>query len=555
MRKGSRRTSEARRESPGAARIALCALAPAIIGGLVALYLVKSRAAAGEFGFPLDDSWIHVRFAQHLAQGQGFSFNPGEATSTTTGALWTVLLALAYRVTHEFLFTSIAVNGLLACLLCVVVFELARTMVASRGVALAAGLTVAATAPLPWWVLSGMEPPLYATLSLVAILLHVRLRRAAGIRALAPTVVFALAGLARPECLLLFAFAMLDRLVMARWVDREAGWAGKWGKALAVHVPVFLLLSWPPFIHNYLVTGLALPSSFYSKQQLLSLSGALATGQMGNLLVVMLRAPAKELWSLVVTWAGDNAALILPFGAGSFWLVRETVRGRGEHRSLLLPMALLGQPIVWALTAGYREADFQSQRYIAGLNPLYLLLGVVGGWWIAERVGALRSGAARMALVAVALAASLARQPASATTYALNVKNITEMQVTIARWVRDRAPRSARLAVNDVGAVGVIAGNPVLDLQGLVTPRVLPLRSLKRQMDGTAPAALSEYVFAQEPDYVIIFPRWYPEMDARRDLLTPVFGVRLLDNITCGDAVMVVYRTVWAERHGKEGRE
>jgi len=185
---------------------------------------------------------------------------------------------------------------------------------------------------------------------------------------------------------------------------------------------------------------------------------------------------------------------------------------------------------------------------------LFLLMGLVGGWWIVERVSPLRARPARVVLAAAVLAASLARQPASAATYALNVKNITEMQVTIGRWLRGHAPRGALLALNDVGAIAVITDDPVLDLQGLVTPQVLALRSLKRQAEGTAPALLSQYVFERRPDYVVIFPVWYPEMDARRDLLTPVFGVQLSDNITSGRPVMVVYQTVWAKAHGKEAK-
>jgi hypothetical protein len=159
-----------------------------------------------------------------------------------------------------------------------------------------------------------------------------------------------------------------------------------------------------------------------------------------------------------------------------------------------------------------------------------------------------------VALVVAALGFSLAGQPAAARTYALNVKNITEMQVTIARWLRDSTPKGSLLAVNDVGAIGVIADRPVLDLQGLVTPEALAARAegleeyeqFKQGRRTELPTAMSDFVFSHRPDYLVIFPQWYPEMDARRDLLTPVYWVELKDNITSGAPVMVVYRTVWA---------
>jgi hypothetical protein len=85
----------------------------AVLAALLAFYLARSRELAGVYGLPLDDGWIHARFAQNLARGYGFSFNPGEPTSTTTGPLWTLLLAVGYRLTGEHLFTGIALNSVL----------------------------------------------------------------------------------------------------------------------------------------------------------------------------------------------------------------------------------------------------------------------------------------------------------------------------------------------------------------------------------------------------------------------------------------------------------
>ena len=148
--------------------------APLVLAGLMAWYALCARAAAGEFGYPLDDSWIHVRFAQNLVAGRGFSFNPGVPTGLTTSPLWTLLLAAAYRLTHEYLFTSFALNWVLGVLLCVLVYHLSLTLHPSRWLALSAAAVLALTVPLPWWALSGMEPLLATDLALLAILLHLR---------------------------------------------------------------------------------------------------------------------------------------------------------------------------------------------------------------------------------------------------------------------------------------------------------------------------------------------------------------------------------------------
>jgi len=525
----------------------------AALAGLVAFYLVTAARAAGELGLPLDDGWIHVRFAQNLARGQGFSFNPGEPTSTTTSALWTVLLAAAYRATGEHLFTGIAVNFVLSLLLCVAVYHLTLALAPGRWLALGSAAIVALTAPLPWWTLSGMEPPLYGMLAVLGIALHIAFRRAGGLRSVLSTVVFALAGLARPECFLLFPLAMLDRLVMAAFVEKERRALRRWAKESAVHVPTFVAIAAPLFVYNYRVTGYPLPTSFYSKLQWQGVFGALVSQQV-SLTAALLVGPAREMGELLLVWAKDNILLIVPFFAGLVWLVRRAVSAEaGGHRSLIIPMVLVAQPIVWSVVAGYRPPGYQSQRYLANLNPLFLVLGAIGGWWITERVGALRRPRLRAVLFCAVLVASLVRQPSQARTYAMNVKNTTEMQVAIGRWVRDNVPRGSLLAVNDVGAIGVLSELPVLDLQGLVTPEVLERRDMRQRVAGTAPLALFEFIAAHRPDYLIIFPQWYPELDGRRDLFTPVFGVALDDNVTSGAAVMVVYRTVWAGTRQQEG--
>lgn len=556
----SRKRRSERKPSPSATAVQpprwfLIAAWAAVCGAialLLVVHLSAARGAAGELGLPLDDGWIHAQFARNLARGLGFSFNPGERTSTTTGPLWTLLLALGYRITGEHLFTGIVINYLLAVVLCALVYRLSLALHPSRWIAICAAGLVAVTVPLPWWALSGMEPVLYATLALLGILLHLRTRLKPGLRAAPATVVFALAGLARPECFLLFPLAVLDRLIMAvRGEDRTTA-LREWAAHLAIHVPLFILVACPLFLYNYLVTGYPLPTSFYSKLQWMGLSGALASDRVSFGAALMV-APMRELGEVLLVWAGDNVVLAPAFLVGLIWLVwRGLRREGGVPRSLLIPLVLIAQPIIWAIAAGYRPPDYQSQRYLANLNPLFILAGVLGGWWLTERIAALHRPAVRGALVAAALAASLAAQPAAVRTYALNVKNTTEMQVRIGRWLEKNVPGSALLAVNDIGAIGFISGCRVLDLQGLVTPEVLERRSMERKLDRTAPRALFDFIVANRPDYLVIFPQWYPELHARSDLFQPVFSVELEDNITCGAPVMIVYRTIWAGQPTEE---
>ncbi len=511
-----------------------------ILAALVTYYLATAKRVAGEFGLPLDDGWIHSRFAHNLASGRGFSFNPGEATSTTTSPLWTLLLALGYRLGGEHLATGLAINLVLCIGLLAVVYKLALVLAPGRWLALSAALMVAVTAPLHWWALSGMEPIMYSLLALLGILLHLEARGGGATRKLPATVAFALAALARPEMLLLFPLAMADRLL-----SMEQRSVKRWLAEMAINAPVYALLIAPPFIYNLRVTGYLLPTSYYSKLQAGGVAGLLA-GAAVSPAAALIGLPLEELLKVVVVWLQDNAILGITFLVGTGLLVVRWRRESGTPRSLLIPIVLAIQPIAWALVGGYRPPEYQSQRYLADLNPLFILVGVFGAWEITERVPSLRGGAPRVGMLALIAAASVMRQPVGAQTYALNVKNTNEMQVAIGRWLRANVPADSVLAVNDIGAIGCVTNMRVLDLQGLVTPKVLPLRDMQSRLDRSAPAKMFDFIVSRRPDYLVIFPQWYPELDQRRDLFTPVYWVELRDNITNGSSVMVVYRTVWA---------
>ena len=109
------------------------------------------------------------------------------------------------------------------------------------------------------------------------------------------------------------------------------------------------------------------------------------------------------------------------------------------------------------------------------------------------------------------------------------------MQVHLGHWVRDNVPAASRIALNDVGAIAYISRRPVIDLMGLVTPEIIPYR---RQGE----AGVIRYVAERCPDFVIVFPTWFPRLTARPDALEPIYRVRLARNLVAGGSEMVVYR-------------
>ncbi len=531
--------------------VVLYLLVPAVIAALMAYYLWVSRRVVGEYGFPLDDSWIHVRFAQNLARGHGFSFNPGQATSTTTGPLWTLLLGLGYRVTAEYLFTSAVINWALCWLTALTAAALGGTLVPSRRFGAVVALVVAVTVPLPWLALSGMEPPLFMWLTLVGILLHVRLRRARGARAMLPTLILGLGVYARPELLLLFPLAMLDRLLMASRERAEAGWAVSWLKAVAVHTPVYVVVVAPLVAYNMVVIGRPLPSSYYIKAMNYGLTWAIAMDRTDLLIGSLVVAPVKEIFAILWLWLTNNLALFVPFLYGYVTIIRRAADPQsGEYPSFLIPLLLLVQPVAWAVATNFhRPPWFQGQRYVSNLGPLYIVVGLFGTWWWLRQTRLRASGAALLGGLALVLVASLARQSDHAYLYSQNVKNITDLQVTAARWLGDRVSEEALIAANDVGALGVITQCRVFDRMGLVSPESLAVRTIENARAGTWRQRDWEAMVRAEPDYVfmIALPKRLDGLLQNPYYSDPVYHVEIDDNITAGGSMAVILPTVWCK--------
>src|SRR5262245_29668992 len=134
-----------------------CALGWAVVVGLLAW-----RA----WGRALDDFFITYRYADNLARGLGFTFNPGERVFGTTAPGFALLLALLSATTRldvpalGTLTTAVALWGLALLLL----DELSRNRRTAEGVA--AGTLVVTSTYV--WPQHGSEVPWALALLLVA---------------------------------------------------------------------------------------------------------------------------------------------------------------------------------------------------------------------------------------------------------------------------------------------------------------------------------------------------------------------------------------------------
>lgn len=523
--------AEPGRELPYLLGLAVCGLL------VITVFLsLEWRLTGGLAGVPLDDSWIHYRFADNLRSGQGFSFNPGIPTPGSTAPLWVILLSI---LGGGFLVPS-KVVGILAYLACgLLVYRLALKVSGARAVAFLAGLGTLFAGRMAWAAPSGMETTAFTALSLLALASWGGSRP--GMISPWTSLAFGLACLLRPEGYLLLPLSGMDYLLRVR----RPAWGSLFPvlKPLLRHLLIAGLVVSPYLLFSLLTTGRPLPNTFYAKSAIWGCQSGtryfLWVGSvflLDNPVMAVLAVPgiAAAAWSR--QWRARPAVTL-----GGAWLV-----------SLLVFYGLLAPCI-----SGYYT------RYTTPLIPVVMIFAGLGGLEIEKRLRAWLTAvevprwkpeaAARLVRLLMVEGVLLGLVPALlfwAAYYGRSVADIAEMHLRTGQWLAEHTRPGDVLALNDIGAIGSTADREVIDLMGLTSPEVLEIISGKGP--GEWDGALAGYLASRRPDYLVIFPNWFPglapQLPARQvyRVQLPPRQIAGIPGITvAGGGEMVVFRLDW----------
>lgn len=492
----------------------------------------------GALGFPLDDSWIHLQFARNLASGGGLTYNPGEAVAGSTAPLWTSLVAILFLlpgsvvVWVKLLGIALTLAGLHA------VIVLGRELGLSPGLAAFAAAMTALTNWILWSAVSGMEIPLFIWLSLWGVILHLRERHAdsshSGTRSSWALPVLALSVLARPEGILLLVLAAVDRLVV--WRRRDGALElelGAW-RAVAKGCLLAVVLIAPIAIFNWTISGSFLPTTFAAK-----------SGGVSRVLPDL-----RYVYGVMNIFMRPQPYMLLLSLGGVSVLVERL--GTKKDRGLLPGLWMVGLPLAYS-TLGSPWTQLLAGnfgRYFYPLFPFVILLGTLALARTAQALGP-RVGAGplslpvRAVLVLLLLWPTVTAAVTGAGRYLQSVGNIEDGDVRMARWLEPRLHPEAVLAVNDVGALKYLLPNRVVDLAGIIHPRVSRYIQEARDAGLDWRRGVLRILEETEPDYLVIFPGWYPGLEDLDSGFVRLFELEVSANIALGGDSIVVYKTPW----------
>jgi hypothetical protein len=452
-------------------------------------------------GYPLDDAWIHQTFARNLIKYHQLTYFEGIPSTGSTAPLWTLLLSFGYFISeNNYVWTMIL--GFISL-----------TILGWQGEYLFRHISNEYSSVIPWvgiliifewhfiWAASsGMETLMLADISLAvfSVLLNQRIN-------------WFLAGLLvgvgvwiRPDALLLmgpilFAFGLEVKKKRAGF--REAG-------KIFLGVGIFVI---PYLTFNQTVSGNYWPNTFYAKQ--LEYRELLA------------KPFVNRVWNVFQQHIVGMGILLLP---GFFYKLWDSIKKR-EWVLISFVIWWFGFLLVYAMRL---PVDYQHGRYQIPVMPLFLLIsgsGVFMIWKhsIGRKIPRILSTAWGISIILL----NTGFFWLGARTYANDVSIIETEMVDTAWWIYLNTSESSLVAAHDIGALGFFGGREILDLAGLVSPKVLPVI---RDEQG-----LFAMIKQSDADYLMTFPDWYPKITSG---LVPIFISDGRFSPASGGENMTVYR-------------
>jgi len=483
-----------------------------------------------KIGLPLDDSYIHLQFVKNILAGDWLVYSAGQpATPGDTSPLWILLIAGLGKFHSNLIYDSLILSGVFYALTGLAAYLLAQKLLSNQALSLASALVTVFTGRLLWTGASGMEGTLFSFLCLLGVFLYLR-GKDQGKFSLLAAAIFGLAGNARPEGNLLFIFALLDWVLLEKIMREKKIRPGSipWAAGM-----VFAVLAAPYLIFSLAATGHFTPNTYRATRLPVNWPRSL------------------DYLNLVIQFFFHDHLLLhifLPVGVTA-WLARAWSKSSPERKQILVWLWPVGYLLISVV---FTPVKFHFQRYLIPVLPFFIMVSFYGLEWVLQKFRRIASpqriSAARYVLLAMFVAwagvVTLAGWPKM---IALCVKNIDDMQVRIGEWVRDNTAPGDLIAANDIGAIFYLSQRPALDLIGLVNPELIPKVEGLKVPDPKRDQVTFEYLKQKKPEYLVVFPNWYPTVVEKTEYFQPVFSVTLTDNLICAADQMVVYKCTWPD--------
>ncbi len=475
-------------------------------------------------GFPIDDAYIFMQYAENLAAGQGFAFNPGETSFGGTSLAWPVIIATLLRLlgSPPYVTTVFWIGGVLFAVTAVLAVYVLKRVSKAALPAFIAGMLIAASPLLFMNAISGMESPL----SMFLLVLFASLVMRETPRPALAGVVAGIYTLNRPEGIY-FPLGVVIAWLILLLLKRERPGI----KEPAVFLAAWAVLSLPAAAWIYAETGSPLPTTYMGK--IMSISpGEFERG--------LLERTVTAIIYLVSGWiklALRLRALAALLGLGIIWEIGRalwSLRREGLDTWPLAGRLVLAGYLFLPAAYGFSfpvgpEFGGYYIRYIAPMLVPAIMLGVPGlvslARLLADRIGALHTwyryvAVAASLLVLVYTGWLWSFQFAQARTdFRREVLLNTGLRMDAASWIKKNTPSDARIMAGytGLGVIGACSDRYVLDQGALINPDIFDYYKKAGPRPARKWKMIVKYMQDNNMDYYVTFAfpqklaKLYPE--------------------------------------------
>lgn len=467
----------------------------------------------GYRGAPLDDTYIHLKFADNFSKGYFFQYNQGEPTAGSTSPLWVVLLGLSGFLNDGLLFNAIFFSWLFFILSSLIIYKIVYYVTGEGNnlIALYSSLLFLFTGRLAFVSSSGMETSLFIFLLLLLIYIDILQKESFLI------VKWIICGFlvnTRPEGFLL-AILIFFKDILNFLLKKYSSF---YCRRILLGLLFFSVLAAPYIIFSLYTNGSPFPNTFKGVKKIYSEKQSLD----------FFRKNA-------VFFIRDNI-LVLLLALGGLFSITKKLFKENKLNYLLIPF------LYFFIHLGFSIFFFPNSRHYGRyFIPDFSLLILLSAYFIHNFFSMKKfSLKAQNLLLIFILSFSIPYFVKIAYDNANFVSNIKSMHVEAVNWINSNIPENSVIGLNDIGAIGYYTDNYIIDLEGLVTPDILKYRNLPSTQKNDS---LIFYLNKKNAEYLIIFDNWYPGIALNNtNLLELVHSIFIRNNLILGSNKLSFYK-------------
>ena len=468
---------------------------------------------ASEAKFIQDDAFTSLRYVQNFVDGNGLVFNIGERVEGYTNFLWVLLLSAVSFLAHalnlnpNLPLVAQFLSTLFGVLILVSTYLLAKKIIAknysgsiiSSLLALSAPAMVLFTTPFIYWSVSGMETPLFVSLTLLSVYYFLDYETLGKRNAF--VVISVLNSFLRPEGMFFFGLLIGFKYIVTVLAADEFKFANKLKAGFDSSLKASLIMYAVPviayIIFRLLYYGYPFPNTFYAKTEFTT--QFLTRG-----------------WNYYINFLEEY----LLFGLFYVPVLIQLLRSKANAKENIL----IGFALVYTITIIVIGGDvLPVNRFFLTIMPMLFILFINS---TAELIEEFLKGKvnlfAKYSLVIILLAYSVINYqrnlPVMMEKRAYEIGLVSKMKIYAELLKEDKIKiksknkiKTTSVAMSTIGAFSFYSGARVIDLVGLTDEYVAHNPIEVEGIDDELPVIWKErhynagYVLSEKPDY-IIFP-------------------------------------------------